>query len=181
MSLTFAVLHALYSVSGSPTAYRLGFGSPTRLGRFSFVGETASGTSISPDDASSDPADGALTRARLSSITASEVFFRLRLGGSSAGSASGSAWITIPCSGSAGSTSAFFRDLVFFTKERTRHRRLQVTKKAAKSRLRGPSRPKHSEAKVSVAFHVGEEAEQEQSVRPLARVTTHVLGCLPYG
>ena len=84
MSLTFAVLHALCSVSGSPTAYRLGFGSPTRLVRFGFVGETASLASISLDDASSFREDGTLMRCWGSSTTVVSVFFRLRLGGSTA-------------------------------------------------------------------------------------------------
>ena len=42
--------HIVCDVCGSPTVDRLGSGSPARLVRFGFMGETASGTSASALD-----------------------------------------------------------------------------------------------------------------------------------
>src|SRR5207244_8179903 len=94
--------------------YRLGFGSPTRLVRFGFVGETASPTGDDPDASSPFMEDGAWTPSSAASTTESLVFFLRCLGGSSAGASPPSAWMLLPCSCAFGGTSTFFRDLVFF-------------------------------------------------------------------
>src|SRR3989442_614765 len=113
--LSFVAHPPWCSVGGSPTAYRLGFGSPTRLVRFGFVGEMASSLGEGLDDSSPFAEDGTLTPCSGSSTTKASVFFRFRLGGSTAFRSPGSVWITMPCSWSCGGTSTFFRDLVFFT------------------------------------------------------------------
>src|SRR6266699_7043354 len=65
--------HASRSASGSPTAYRLG--SPTRLVRFGFVGETASVVSTNREEVSLSTFLGDLTRVSPSSTTCASVFF----------------------------------------------------------------------------------------------------------
>src|SRR5438874_13607809 len=109
--LSFVAHHVLCSIGGSPTAYRLGLGSPTRLVRFGFVDEMASPALVNPEGASPESFDSTLTSVLGSSTAGASAFFRLRLGGADAVSAPSSAWITLPGSWLGGDASAFFRDL----------------------------------------------------------------------
>ena len=65
---SFVAHPPLGSAVFSPTAYRLGFGSPTRLVRFGFVGETASSTGDDSDASSPFMEDGAWYRQYLEGL-----------------------------------------------------------------------------------------------------------------
>ena len=108
------VISALFSsqepccVSCSPTGYRFGFGSPTRLVRFGLAGATTV--------SGSGGRDGVLPFDASASAAGSAVFFLRPRAGFGATSVVGSdAWITLAGSGSCGVASTFLRDLVFLT------------------------------------------------------------------
>lgn len=97
-------------VSCSPTGYRFGFGSPTRLVRFGLEGFASVSGSVGVDGAL--PFDAPCAPA--ASTAGSAVFFRRPRAGFGATSGAGSdAWITLAGSCSGGVASTFLRDLVF--------------------------------------------------------------------
>jgi hypothetical protein len=104
--------HALRSVSGSPTGYRFGFDSPTRLVRFGLASAATISGSVGVDGAL--PFDAPCVPA--ASWAGSAVFFRRPRAGFGATSGVGSdAWTTLAGSGRCSVASTFLRDLVFLT------------------------------------------------------------------
>jgi hypothetical protein len=107
--------HVPCSASRSPTGYRFGFGSPTRLVHLGFAGGASASGSVEACGASLLGEDGVLTFVSVVSTASSTFFLRLRFGREVGEASPASAWITLLDSCSGGGASTFLRTRVFMT------------------------------------------------------------------
>src|SRR6266487_5467384 len=103
-------------VSCSPTGYRFGFGSPTRLVRLGLTGAATVSGPVGIDGALPFCEEGDFPSAPVVSTAGEARFFlRPRAGFGTASAVASDAWITLAGSCILGGASTFLRDLVFLT------------------------------------------------------------------